>query len=252
MRNALLTGIFFGVIIFSKASLALGLFLSQYYFTKAGLIPSILFTFVTIILINLFMIALCRLANRIEYEKEIEITTYDQLAKHVLGQWSSAPIKFLIILMNLGCLLSDILLITNFFHTKIEISIASQYAQLIYKLIFILFLITIGLLVLEPENIKFTSLISFILFFFSMLVLYIMVINKGIIEGFKGDPFHYNRRYYINLVSEIVFTMEAIPMLFSVRATLKERRQMPRVIVFKVIICLIIFIFSGCLFLFVY
>ena len=241
----------YGVVIFSKGSLGTGLFLSQYYFVKAGLGPACVFAFLTISLVNGFLIILTKLADDIEERNNVKIETLDELCTAIIGSWFGYIIKFIILLLNLGSVYGTSLLIIQFLVNQLTNSPFTGFLSSAWqvKLLTILVFIVIILLVVEPEKIRFTSLVSAIMFLIPILFLFYFTIQKGVTEGFKGDLAYTDRTYYINYISTLFYGLEVIIFVFTIRSTLRVRKDMTKVILYKIPICTAVFVFFGFIFL---
>ena len=133
---------FLGLLVFTKGSLGAGIFMYQYYFIKAGFLPGVFFTALTIGLINCFLALLSKLADKVEYDKDVQIETLDELTNIVLGRSASILIKALVILLNAAVILANTMFVVGFIITKLAPSIGSETLTLpwLIKLIFIIVL----------------------------------------------------------------------------------------------------------------
>lgn len=240
-----------GTMIFTKSSLGFGFFMFQYYFIKVGLWPGIIFTILTTSLINGFLALLASIADRVTNDKGIEFETLNELTESVLGKIASVIIKIFILLLSQVVILSNSFLVTDFLQTEFSYYLNIDFLKQAWvtKLLFIIVFIAIIMTIVEMEKIKFSSAIALVVYIACFLILCGLIIKKGIQDGFNSKYDVPNSDYYISLISLIVFAMESISSLFSIRATLKKRSDMPMILFYSNIILVVIFITCGLVFL---
>lgn len=243
----------YGLMIIVLTSVNSGLFILQYYFIKLGLIASCLLFFFTIIFICVYLAFFVRLADRVEKDKDIQIETLDELVDAIFGKYFSWITKIILILFNMVVILVGCLLFSRYFSLKIKeitgISFLHEFWP--YEIIYTLLLIIMSLLIVEPEKFKWTNLISFVLVFGSLLVTYCFLGKQINNKPAEIDPYFYDSSYLIVLLPQVIYNVETIGPLFTIRSTLRKRDQMPVIIMSKAVVAVPLFIMNCCLYLYV-
>ena len=246
-KLAFKNSVFQGTVILTKSSFGIGAFMFQYYFLKSGLVFGIIITILVVSLINFFLAVLSSLANKVSKEREIEIETLNELTNIVVGGGASFFVKLMVILLSQGTIISCLIVLVNFFTSHIAPLTGSDLLQQewLIKLVFIVVFAVIALSIVEMEKVKFASMVSLAVYLLSFFILYVCVIIKGTKEGFNNHFTHSDSSYFINLISITAFTVESVPNLFSIRATLRERSKMPEVVLNATISLILLCLVNG-------
>ena len=243
----------YGLVIMFKSTVGLSLLIIQYYFIKLGLIPSIVCTIITIFFINTLLGSLAKLADRVEFDMNIEIETLDDLTNAVLGSFMGRIVKVLLIVLVQVYNLVGALLISRYLANKAQEYSSTEilHQQWPYQVCFVLFLITLALLVVAPEKLKYTSTTSSILCYTSFIVLSVFAVKKIVNSPAKVDSFAFDSSYLTSFVPQMIYNFETIGSLFTVRSTMNNRKDVPTVFFLKNFICIPVYALWGVLFLYV-
>ena len=192
---------------------------------------------------NVNIIRINKLKNNLDYKK---IENYDQLGKIVFGIKFQYICKILCFLLNLFVIIINTLNFSKFlqFDLKKIIFIENIF---FYKLITILIFLIIIYFILEPEKLKYPSYIGFIIYILALLIMWYynfkLKKTKNININFiniKTIPF---------FIGNNLYSIESIGTIFTIRATMRKRSQMKKVVIFSYFIFFILICINGISFL---
>ena len=246
-------GLLSGTVVLLRTSIGSSLLVNQYYFIKLVFFPAFIVIVLAVILVNTFLIYLAKITDKVEEDKGIKIETFNRLCKEILGERFGWVIKVIMICYNLSCLLIGGMLLARYFASKAVQYLDSDllHQEWPYRLGFVIILITITLIVVEPEKIKFAIYISSFLFYSALITLYGFIGHKISQNTAKVDLFYFDSSYLSSFIPLMIMCFETIATFFMLRGTLKKKKQMAQLLVIKSLIIIPIFMLNCSLFLFV-
>ena len=245
--------VFDGVTMIIKSDIGIGFFFSQYYLGKCGFIPAIFISIICVLLINYFLYYVGKLASQVEEEKQVKIESYADLVNIIMGRTFSVITKFIVMLFNISLVYTILMTFSRFMAEKGMSFFPYEifHQLLIHKLIFLVIVFLITILFVEPEKIRIASQTSLILYTIAISAVFIFTIKILFKEGPAEEVFFSDNSYFINAMSEISFAIESIPIIFSVRSTMKKSNDISKVLKYVTIIVVLLFILNFSIFLLV-
>ena len=225
--------VLYGVLIFLKPLFGMGFLVFHFYFGRAGLLLSTATTVLVTVVVCYFMQIALNIANDVERKeyKDGQIETMDEAARKVLGKPLGLFTKLLIVSFNLTTIIANCMNFSRFLVERIAVwsDIPFLHNIVVYKAIFVLVVIAVTIILVEPEKIKITCLISvFTVVFVTTLT---MALGLGrIFENGVQKVRWFEPSNATTMCSSLFFAMEGIATLFSTRATLKRPSQMTKVV----------------------
>ena len=233
-REKAKNGILTGCIMFFKSTCGLGLFVTQFYLAKAGLILGPLASCLTAAIIILGMYLSLKVSNDIEEKSghTVELTTYDKLVNRTLGFKMRVLAKLTIILSIYVSINVNIINMAKFLNENAFGNVdTGPFQDLNFCKLFVMFLmLTIIFFIVEPENFKYPTYVSMVLYLTAVLIT--VFSNIGSIASAEELPEidYFNFSELSNLVSTQVYSFESITMIFGIRSTLKRPSDMKKIV----------------------
>lgn len=248
-------GIFSGVFMLLKGALGLGIIVNQYYQAKAGLVLGPLATVVMSAATVYSMHIILSLANRVELEMNHNYTieTMDQLVNRILGPTARIVTKILIFTLNQAAIIINIINLSKFLQNKITaLNPRSLFATLpLIKLLVIMLFLVLVSVIIQPERLRYPAYIAVLIVIFSLLYMWILNISYTISNDIPKELEYANISNLANLVGSLLYSFKSVGIIFGVRATLKHRYQINKILYITYGLVIVLFSINGMSFLIV-
>ena len=239
-------GVFSGSFIFFKSTVGLGMLASQFFFGKAGLVLSTLVSILLVLLIHYTMRLLTNIAKDMEEkDSNLSINTYDQMVGKVLGCFAQVFTKIACFEFNHAVIIINAINLSKFAMQNVSSLDGSSGAGLdTFKFITICLLVTLLVIIIEPEKLKFTSYISSIVLVGGIIILWVLNTEVWLSRpqpNFALVDFH----NFASVVGNELYAIEGVGTLFTVRSVLREKSKINQVMSISFAIILLIFVVNG-------
>lgn len=244
-----------GTFLMFKSTVGLGLLIVQFYIGKSGLLLGPLSSLLIIAIMGYSIFIIVRLADNIESEKGStkKIQTIDQVVGAVYGETLQTFTKVLNFFFNMAFINVNMISLVRFLNTKFQLYAhqGSIDPIILYKISVLLIVVTIVVCILEPEKLKYIAIFSSSVLLIGITLMWILNLLK-IGENEQSFEFGLFNVYGLaNLVGSLMYSVESIGLVFTVRSTLKEPIKMQRIVVNTFIAVAVLFIITGLSFLLV-
>lgn len=248
-RDEAKNNFFTATIMLFKGTVGLGVLVNQYYLGKTGLI---LGSFCTVLVIGLISYGIrlsLDLANQIESASngKTSFKTLDSMIGHVLGKKWKIVTKVMSFGLNQVACLVNLASFARFLKTRTLLSLHSGILTNIQflKMIAVGCFCLVTILIVEPENYKYTSIAAFLILLTGLIIM--MDENIGIILSNGISEFNlFNPVYLASIASSQLYSFESIGIIFGIRSTLKEPKQMKGILTLTFsVICVFSLVFAS-------
>lgn len=229
---------FMAFFVLFKSCVGLGIFSYPYALSLAGMVYGGVLSFFVCYITTYGMYCLTKISTEVEQQsnRELEIDDYHFLASYIatrsngpkVGMWMSYTANIGTVLNNIGVTISSVIEISV--HIQPALDIDSLYIKLAILTVYLL----ISAYALEPEKLKNFVVVSGFVVLATVLVMFSdnirLVLPDNLAPGLNYEMMDLKKTgIFLGLAG---FSYEACGTIFTVRGTMKDKKYLPKLIIY--------------------